>query len=84
MKAQAGDAQQHFFVRVKHPAKGLLMLQVQSFWFGQFLLGHYYKGWELEIHSYPDDPPGNLPKRAIHRFENKQAEVGLGRKVSRS
>lgn len=59
-----------------------LRLEMQSLWFGQLLLGHCRKGRELEIHSSPDDPPGNLPKRVIFRFENKHAHQG--KKVSRS
>lgn len=49
------------------------MLKIQSLCFGQFLFGHYYKGRKLEVNSSPDDLPGNLPKRVVHRFENKQA-----------
>lgn len=38
------------------------MFKMQSIWFSQLLIGHYYKGREQEMHSSPDDPPENLPE----------------------
>lgn len=51
---------------LKLPRKVKLMLKIQSLWFGQLLLCHCSEGRVLEIHSSPDDPPGNQPKREIH------------------
>lgn len=41
-------------------------------------------GRELEIHSSPDDPPGDWPKTVMPRLEHKQAGASQGRKVSGS